>query len=136
MSQDKIQVCQKFAVKQIRGVRNLTNYSQCNGSCTVHTTQGQGTIVTARKRSLGQGNVFTPVCHSVHRGGHCPSMHHRSHGRGVSVQGGSLSRRVSVWGVWTEPPLPPTYGHERAFRILLQCILVLYCTCSGPVQCV
>ena len=26
-------------------------------------------IVTARKRSLGQGNIFTPVCHSVHRGG-------------------------------------------------------------------
>ena len=23
---------------------------------------------TARKRSLGQGNVFTPVCHSVHGG--------------------------------------------------------------------
>ena len=23
-------------------------------------------IVTARKRSLGQGNVFTPVCHSFH----------------------------------------------------------------------
>ena len=22
-----------------------------------------------RKRSLGQGNIFTPVCHSVHRGG-------------------------------------------------------------------
>ena len=26
-------------------------------------------LITARKRSLGQGNVFTPVCHSVHRGG-------------------------------------------------------------------
>ena len=26
-------------------------------------------IVTACKRSLGQGNVFTPVCHSVHRVG-------------------------------------------------------------------
>ena len=26
-------------------------------------------IITARKRSLRQGNVFTPVCHSVHRGG-------------------------------------------------------------------
>ena len=26
-------------------------------------------IVTVRKRSLGQGNIFTPVCHSVHRGG-------------------------------------------------------------------
>ena len=25
-------------------------------------------IFTARKGSLGQGNVFTPVCHSVHRG--------------------------------------------------------------------
>ena len=25
-------------------------------------------IVTARKRSLGQGNIFVPVCHSVHRG--------------------------------------------------------------------
>ena len=26
-------------------------------------------VFTARKRSLGQGNIFTPVCHSVHRGG-------------------------------------------------------------------
>ena len=26
-------------------------------------------IFTDRKRSLGQGNVFTPVCHSVHGGG-------------------------------------------------------------------
>ena len=26
-------------------------------------------IFTARKRSLEQGNIFTPVCHSVHRGG-------------------------------------------------------------------
>ena len=26
-------------------------------------------VITARKRSLGQGNIFTPVCHSVHRGG-------------------------------------------------------------------
>ena len=28
-------------------------------------------LVTARKRSLGQGNIFTPVCHSVHGGGVC-----------------------------------------------------------------
>ena len=26
-------------------------------------------IFTARKRSLGQGNIFAPLCHSVHRGG-------------------------------------------------------------------
>ena len=45
-----------------------------------------GPIFTARKRSLGQGNVFTPVCHSV-RGGWLPSMHHWSHDRG-SASGG------------------------------------------------
>ena len=25
-------------------------------------------VITTRKRSLGQGNIFAPVCHSVHRG--------------------------------------------------------------------
>ena len=25
-------------------------------------------IITAHKQSLGQGNIFAPVCHSVHRG--------------------------------------------------------------------
>ena len=37
--------------------------------CTVHTTEGQGqgqvTIITARKRSLGQGNIFRSVCQEV-----------------------------------------------------------------------
>ena len=28
-------------------------------------------LVTACKRRLGQGNLFTPVCDSVHRGGWC-----------------------------------------------------------------
>ena len=27
------------------------------------------------QRSCGQGNIFTPVCHSVHRGGGSASMH-------------------------------------------------------------
>ena len=26
-------------------------------------------VVTARKRSLGQGNIFRNICHSVHLGG-------------------------------------------------------------------
>ena len=30
-------------------------------------------IITARKRSLGQGNVFTPVCHSVRGEGCIPA---------------------------------------------------------------
>ena len=37
-------------------------------------------VITARKRSLGQGNIFTPVCHSVHGGG----------GRGACVAGGRV----------------------------------------------
>ena len=32
-------------------------------------------IFTARKRSLGQGNIFAPVCHSVHRGGVSRQVH-------------------------------------------------------------
>ena len=50
--------------------------------------EGKSKIFTARKRSLGQGNDFAPVCHSVHRGG--VSV-------GVSVQGISVQGWVSVW---------------------------------------
>ena len=49
--------------------------------------------------TLWQGNVFTPVCDSVHRG--------------VSVQGASLPGRP-----------PPLYGYMQVVRILLECILV------------
>ena len=32
-------------------------------------------FVTTGKWSLGQGNIFAPICHSVHRAGVYPSMH-------------------------------------------------------------
>ena len=68
-------------------------------------------VFIACKRSLGQGNVFAPVCHSVQGGSlydvtsclaawsHIPSGGSLSRGSlsGVSVQGGSLSG-VSVGG--------------------------------------
>ena len=60
---------------------------------------------------LREGNVFTPVCHSVHRGG--------------SLSGGYLSRGVSVRET-------PPYGNERAVRILLECILVVCSFGSCP----
>ena len=41
--------------------------------CRSQQTLSLVSIFTARKWSLGQGNVFTPVCHSVHRG--CVSQH-------------------------------------------------------------
>ena len=57
-------------------------------------------IITARKRSLWQGDIFTGMYQSF-----CPQ------GEGVSLTETSL---------WTKTP-----GKERAVRILLECILVL-----------
>ena len=63
-------------------------------------------IPTVRKRSLRQGNVFTYVCHSVHREdrGWLPNMHHMSHdqgwGVGVCIQGGG-GLHASKGGGWS-----------------------------------
>ena len=102
-------------------------------------------IFTARKRSLGQGNVFTPVCHSAHGGGGgglCMiSLLVRLPGpmflRGVSVSvpmflPGGLPDRDPLGQRYPgqrppdrDPPDSPLlYGKERALRILLECILV------------
>ena len=75
---------------------------------------------------LREGNVFTPVCDSVHRGssiqgGLCLGWSLSKGG------GGSLSRGVSV---------RPMYGKERAVCILLECILVfnIFKKCLGKVD--
>ena len=48
------------------------------------------------KRSFGQGNIFTPVCHSVHRGGGVgiPACLAGQSRRGVGLQffGGGVSK--------------------------------------------
>ena len=67
-------------------------------------------LFTARKRSLGQGNIFISVCQEFcSRGGvHGP--------RGVcsrGVHGGDPPRRLLLWAV----------------RILLECILFSYILC-------
>ena len=57
-------------------------------------------IFTARKRSLGQGNVFTPVCHSVHMGGVC-------------IRGGLHPGGVCIHsGVYTQGSLHPGGGRQ------------------------
>ena len=70
---------------------------------------------TARKRSLGQSNVFTRVCHSVQR--------RVSVQRGRGSCPGGLCRGGLCRG---DPPRREThpYGKELAVRILLECILV------------
>ena len=45
-------------------------------------------IIGSHKRSLGQGNVFTPVCHCLHMRNWLPSMHHKSHDQGGLPSGG------------------------------------------------
>ena len=49
-------------------------------------------MITACKRNLGQSNVFTHVCHSVHRGKVSASGGRGLHPGGVCLQGGSVSR--------------------------------------------
>ena len=108
---------------------------------------------------LREGNVFTPVYDSVHKGvsvqGGFLSRGSLSRGgslstgglclgggvvQGVSVQGVSLQRGVSVQGFlcpeggWVSVrgglcQRDPLYGKERAVRILLECILVRILTC-------
>ena len=46
-------------------------------------------IFTPRKQSLGQGNIFAPVCHSVHGGGGAWSRG-SAWPRGVPGPGGGL----------------------------------------------
>ena len=69
-----------------------------------------------QQTKLREGNVFTPVCDSVHGGGVYPSMHQRSH---------NALARHSPPGRHPLGQIPPTrMVNERAVRILLECILV------------
>ena len=64
------------------------------------------------RTKFGQGNVFTPVCHSVHRG-FC------------IWEGGILHPEGSVpGGVGRPPPILQDTANVRAVCILLECILV------------
>ena len=58
-------------VKNFDGQRYSLKFSDWHGGDPGFTLTANP-IFTARKRSLGQGNIFTLVCHSVHRGGGLP----------------------------------------------------------------
>ena len=83
--------------------------------------KGCASIFTARKQSLGQGNVFTPVCHSVHRrGGVCPPP------RMCTPPDAHPPGCRPPPGMQSPPPPPDTSDtvNKRAIRVLLECILV------------
>ena len=100
--------------------------------CTHYT--GTGNHCYHPQRSCGKV-MFLHLCVMLFTGGclpqHTPqATSHMTRGVyvwAVSVQG------VSVQGVYVKetPPhgqRPPSYGNERALRILLECIPVFYCT--------
>ena len=86
-------------------------------------------IFTARKRSLVQDNIFTPVCHSVHRGGvpQCMLGYHPPP-RPATPPGADIppGTRHPPWSRHTpqEQSMLGDTVNERAVRILLECNLV------------
>ena len=77
-----------------------------------------GTI-TARKRSLRKGTVFTPVCDSVHGGGVCPIA------CWDTPPWADIPRHTPPGRPPVDTPLDTTgYGQNRAICNLLECILV------------
>ena len=91
-------------------------------------------MFTARKRSLGQGNVFTTVC-SQGRGSASKGICLR---RPASGGGGSASgefciqeRGVCITHQWhwaDLPPPPPRELEKWAVHIILEYFLVFFCT--------
>ena len=65
-------------------------------------------IFAARKRSLGQGNIFRSVCYSVHRERWSASM--RSASMEIYIGGGSAR---GVGGFCIQEGLPPGDGLHR-----------------------
>ena len=63
-------------------------------------------IFTARKRSLGQGNIFSPVYHSVHRG------RGGVRGRGVYVITGGHVCMVAGRHAWLQGAVRGCGGHS------------------------
>ena len=91
------------------------------------------------KRSFGQGNIFTPVCHSVHRGGglarRTPPRHGGTPPRACPPRHGEphpgMEERPPP-GMENPPPPRSRLRHtvyDRPVRILLECILVHLCVC-------
>ena len=85
---------------------------------------------------LRQGNVFTPACHSVHRGGVCHTPPGR-HPRANTTRADTPSADTLPQWADTPPPSSCSDTHpllsacwdtvnKRVVRILLECILVVY----------
>ena len=109
-------------------------------------------IITARKRSLRQGNVFTPVCHSIHRGGGrgvCPTPRRQTWGGQTPLEMQTpgqtpLDGQTASQG-WADPPgldrlpqglgrAPPTPIRSISGRYQSYWNAYLFCMLIGATQ--
>ena len=96
------------------------------------------------KRSLEQGNVFTPVCHSVYRAG-CMAdtpwavTPRQTPPRQSLLGKHPLGRHPLGSHSWANTPwadtLPPRWQLKQAVRILLKCILVELYVYQSTIRC-
>ena len=77
------------------------------------------------KTKLWEGNVFTPVCHSVHRAeGVYLSACWDTHTPGQTPPGKHPTGQTPPWANTPPGRHPPRRSLPRTVRILLECILV------------
>ena len=74
---------------------------------TAHEIIHEVLFITARKRSLGQGNIFTSVCHSVHggdmHGTYAPSRGARTPPPpGLILRNAVNKRNAFLFQLWTQ----------------------------------
>ena len=110
----------KEILKKISQWFTLPFLSVISPSFPLHSANVQGSNFSNYRlqTKLREGNVFTPVCDSVHRGvGVYPSMQW--------AMGCTSSRQIPLGRhPLRQTPLPLRWPLKRAVRILLECILV------------
>ena len=93
-------------------------------------------IITAHKRSLGQGNIFAPVCHSVNRGEYLGRYNPQAGtlpwaGTLLSVHAGIRSTNgwyAFYWNAFLLPPANEVWGKV----IFLHLFVILFTGGSAP----
>ena len=103
--------------------KNLNTFQTCESRCNLvrqNGTETESTLVcfiTTHQQSLGQGNIFISVCHSVHRGGVPDQVHPRDqvHPPGPGTPPGTRyphpQTRYTPWDQ-VPPPGPGTLPPE------------------------
>ena len=100
-------------------IKRLCFFSRITGGGHQPLSLGRKPVITARKQSLGQGNVFTSICYSVHQGSGVVGS--ASKGAGSASRGRVCIQEVCIQGAgWADPPngyygIRPTSGRYASY---------------------